>query len=190
VAALLLPALYLPFVEGARFPLGAVPNVVAHIRFNGPVFRAIAGISSPQAAAAAAVFLGLAIACWARRRLPVSEPAAWAWPMAVSLACAPVIYPWYLLYLTPFLWTRTTIPLAAWTLSSLSVYAVWERARHGARWIVPIPILILEFGIVLIAGALVGLGERARERAHASGAGPGAPASERVGEPEGRSPSE
>ena len=55
-----------------------------------------------------------------------SDPAAWAWPMAMALACAPVIYPWYLLYLTPFLWTRATLPLLAWCLSGLAAYVVWE----------------------------------------------------------------
>ena len=35
-------ALYLPFV-GGTLPVGAVPSVVDHIRFNGPVFRTIAG---------------------------------------------------------------------------------------------------------------------------------------------------
>jgi hypothetical protein len=69
--------------------------------------------------------------------------------MAVSLLCAPVIYPWYLLYFTPFLWSRSTFPLAVWTLSSLPVYLVWERARHGARWIVPAWIELAEFGLVL-----------------------------------------
>ena len=28
-------------------------------------------------------------------------PQAFAWPMAASLLCAPVVYPWYLLWLLP-----------------------------------------------------------------------------------------
>lgn len=154
LAAGLLAALYLPFVRGTDVPLGALPNVVAHLRFNGPVFAAIAAITSPQIAAAVAVLLGLGVAAWARRRLGASDPAAWGWPMAVALACAPVIYPWYLLYFTPFLWSRTALPLMAWTLSVLPIYVVWERARHGRRWIVPVGVEVLEFGVV-IASAVV-----------------------------------
>ena len=65
---------------------------------------------------------------------PPDDPAAWAWPMAVSLAAAPVIYPWYLLYFTPFLFTRATLPLIVWTYSVLPVYVVWHLSRQGHRW--------------------------------------------------------
>jgi hypothetical protein len=151
LAVALLAALYVPFVAGAVLPVGAVPNVVDHIRFNGPVFVAIAWISSPRVAAAFAVLVGFGAAVWARRRFEVSDPATWAWPMALALACAPVIYPWYLLYFTPFLWSRATIPLIAWTMSVLPVYLVWERSRHGGRWVVPTYIQAVEFSTVLLA---------------------------------------
>ena len=147
----LLGALYWPYAQGTGAEFGAVPNVVAYIRFNGPVFKAIAAVASPHVAAAVAVLVGLTAAVWARRRLEVSDPAAWAWPMALSLACAPVIYPWYLLYFTPFLWSRATLPLLVWTVSALPVYVVWERSRHGGRWIVPISIQAVEFGVVILA---------------------------------------
>ena len=74
--------------------------------------------------------------------------------MALALACAPVIYPWYLLYLTPFLWSRKTVPLLVWTLSALLVYVVWEQARQGGRWILPVYIQILEFAVVLASIAV------------------------------------
>jgi hypothetical protein len=162
LAALLLSGLYWLFMDGWRLPFGALPNVVAHIRFNGPVFQAMASVTAPQAAAAFAVLAGLAVAAWARYRRHVSDPGAWAWPMAVSLACAPVIYPWYLLYLTPFLWVRPTIPLLVWTVSVLPVYDVWARARAGGRWTVPFYIQVLEFGVMI--GASVFLATRSRRR--------------------------
>ena len=148
-------ALYLPFSDGLRLPLGAVPSVVAHVRFNGPVFRTIGAVSSPQIAAGFAVLAGLAVAAWARQRLRRSAPAAWAWPMAVSVLCAPVVYPWYLLYFTPFLWSRANLPLIIWTITSLPVYVVWERARHGGRWIVPWWIEVPEYAFLTIAAAAV-----------------------------------
>jgi alpha-1,6-mannosyltransferase len=75
--------------------------------------------------------------------------------MAVSVLCAPVVYPWYLLYFTPFLWSRANLPLIVWTITSLPVYLVWERARHGGRWTVPWWIEVPEFAFLAIAAAAV-----------------------------------
>ena len=150
VAGLVLAALYFPFRSAGLLPLGAVPNVVQYIRFNGPLFKGFAAMFTPQGAAAVAVLAGLAIAAWMRFRRDAADPAAWAWPMAVSVAAAPVIYPWYLLYFTPFLFTRASIPLIAWTYSVLPVYVVWHLSRHGHRWFVPAPVMWIEFGVVLM----------------------------------------
>ena len=94
---------------------------------------------------------GLSVAVWTRWRLPATDPAAWAWPMAVAIAFAPVIYPWYLLCLTPFLFSVVTLPLTAWTVSALSVYEVWDLSRHGGRWITPVSVMTFEFGVLVIA---------------------------------------
>ncbi len=145
----LMALLYVPFISGSTLPFGAVPNVVAHIRFNGPFFRWLAAHATPQLAAMAAVAGGLAVAAWARWRLEASDPAAWAWPMAVALAGAPVIYPWYLLYLTPFLLTVATLPLSLWTLTVIPAYVVWELARHGGPWVVPKWVMAAEFALPL-----------------------------------------
>lgn len=153
-AAAVLFLLYLPFRSAGALPLGAVPNVVAFIRFNGPLFKTLAALLTPQGAAAAAVFAGLAVATWMRFRRGADDPAAWAWPMAVSLAAAPVIYPWYLLYFTPFLFAASTLPLVAWTYSALAVYVVWYLSKLGHRWLVPTPVLWLEFGVVIAVLAI------------------------------------
>ena len=153
IGALCLVALYLPFFSGSDVPLGAVPNVVDRIRFNGPLFAGIASLTFPRFAAGVALAAGLSVALWARWRLPSSDPAAWAWPMAVAIAFAPVIYPWYLLCLTPFLFSIATLPLAAWTVSALSVYEVWDLSRHGARWITPVSVMLFEFGVLVVAAA-------------------------------------
>lgn len=160
-------ALYLPYADAGILTLGAVPNVVAHIRFNGPVFRAFAATVSPPAAAALALILGLGVAIWARWRFAADDPAAWAWPMAIALICAPVIYPWYLLYLTPFLFSGATIPLLVWTISTLPVYIVWELSRHGHRWRVPVWVMAVEFGAFLVAAAAtIYRAANSRDRTH------------------------
>ena len=163
VAALVLAALYFPFRSAGTLPLGAVPNVVAFIRFNGPVFKALAEALTPQGAAAVALLAGLAVAAWMRVTRSADDPAAWAWPMAVSLAAAPVIYPWYLLYFTPFLFARATLSLVAWTYSVLPVYVVWHLSRLGHRWIVPSWVMWIEFGVVLTVLMVLGVLKGARD---------------------------
>lgn len=153
IAVLVLAALYFPFRSAGLLPLGAVPNVVAFIRFNGPLFKWLALTFDPQTAAGFALLAGLGVAVWMRWRRGADDPAAWAWPMAVSLAAAPVIYPWYLLYFTPFLFTRAAMPLLVWTYSVLPVYIVWHLSKSGHRWFVPAPVVAVEFGVVV--GAVV-----------------------------------
>jgi hypothetical protein len=150
IGAGLLVLLYLPFAQGTDVLFG-IRNVVEHIRFNGPVFRFVARLTSPDTAANVAVALGMLTAIWCRWKLPVDNPAGWAWPMAVAIACAPVVYSWYLLYLTPFLLVRSTLPLIVWSSSVILTYIVWEIARNGGRWIVPGTVLAIEYGIVLLS---------------------------------------
>jgi alpha-1,6-mannosyltransferase len=152
VAGLLfLALLYVPFSSGGDVPLGAVPNVVQRVRFNGPMFALLSSLSFPRMAAAAALALAVSAAIVARLRLGADDPAAWAWPMAIAIACGPVIYPWYLLYLTPFLFTAATLPLAVWTMSVIPVYEVWRQSRMGGRWRPPVWVMAVEFGSVIAA---------------------------------------
>jgi len=82
--------------------------------------------------------------------------------MAVALAGAPVIYPWYLLYLTPFLFSRVTLPLLGWTLSILPVYLVWYVPALRGPWQAPAGVMIAEFGAVLAAVVWLGRGFTSR----------------------------
>ena len=150
LGAALFVLLYLPFASGVDVLFG-IQNVVQHVRFNGPVFRLFTTMTSADGAASIALGLGLLTAAWCRWKLEADDPAAWAWPMAAAIACAPVIYPWYLLYLTPFLLLPSTLPLTAWSCSVLMTYVVWEIIREGGRWVVPRPVLLLEYGIVVLA---------------------------------------
>ncbi len=159
--------LYLPFASGTDVLFG-VQNVVQHVRFNGPVFRSLAGLASPDVAARVAVSVGLLTAAWCRWKLAIDDPAAWAWPMAVAIACAPVVYPWYLLYLTPFLFGRATLPLTVWSCSVLSTYVVWEIARNGGGWVVPPAVILVEYLVVGVSCVLLWWGSSARLTAPAA----------------------
>jgi hypothetical protein len=81
--------------------------------------------------------------------------------MAASLAFAPVVYPWYLLYFTPFLASATALPLITWTVTVLGAYLVWYIPEWRVPWIVPPPLLALEYG-VLVAATIVMLRWRSR----------------------------
>jgi alpha-1,6-mannosyltransferase len=167
IGAGLFVLLYMPYASGTDVLFG-IRNVVEHVRFNGPVFRFFAGLTSADVAARVAVAAGFLGAIWCRWKLPPDSPPAWAWPMAAAIVCAPVVYSWYLLYLTPFLLTRSTLPLIVWNCSALLTYAVWEMARNGGRWVVPQPILIVEYGVVLAATAALAWWIRSESKAPVS----------------------
>jgi alpha-1,6-mannosyltransferase len=92
-----------------------------------------------------------------RRKSTEGASDAFAWPMAASLLCAPVVYPWYMLWLLPFLRSTATVPLMLWTLSILPTYYVWHLRVVGQQWRVPGWIMILEYGSVAIAAAILAL---------------------------------
>jgi alpha-1,6-mannosyltransferase len=157
-ASAVLLAVSLPFWDRHRPPIGSVPEVLERFRFNGPIFSGIATLAGPVAAAGFAVAAGLAVGAWARRRLSLASPGAWAWPMATTLLCAPLVYPWYLVWLAPFLVASQTMPLAIWTVSILGAYVAWRQV--GVPWGLPAWVLVVEYGALL--GAAVWLWRRNR----------------------------
>jgi hypothetical protein len=118
----ILAALYVPFLGQGRLPLGSLGDYLAYWRFNAPVYSALEWVFPTKGLVGVPVAAGFAVALWARWRLALDSPEAWAWPVATTLLFAPTFYPWYLLWVTPFLFTRRTLPLAVWTVSSLSIY--------------------------------------------------------------------
>ena len=160
LAALFVGLLYAPYVNHGAISPGSLGAFVQRFRFNDPVFTVIERVVRPQAAAGLAVLFGLLTAAWIRRRWPVPSLDAWAWPMAVSLAAAPVVYPWYLLWLIPFLPPASALPLVVWTLSILSVFFVWYSHAFGGPWLVPDWILGLEYGSVAMSAAIALLRRR------------------------------
>lgn len=157
VAVFVFVLLYLPFLERGRIPLGSLNAYVQSFRFNGPIFRVIEGVTSPQIAAAVAMLAGLLTALLLRRASIDSLPGAFAWPMAASLFFAPVVYPWYLLWLLPFLPSISTLPIIVWTVSIIPAYYVWHLRALGRPWLVPGLIMLLEYGAVAAAGIVIAL---------------------------------
>ena len=155
LAAALVGLLYVPFFSHGRIPIGSLGTYVQSFRFNDPVFAALERVAAPQLVVGLAVLVGFLTAIWWRRKIPELSPDAFAWPMAASLLCAPVVYPWYLLWLLPFLRSASTVPIIIWTVSIIPTYYVWHLRTLGRPWIAPGWIMLLEYGCVATAAAII-----------------------------------
>jgi hypothetical protein len=165
LVALVLGLLYAPFLNHGRIPIGSLGAYVQRFRFNDPVFATLERVTAPQVVAGLAVLVGLLTAIWMRRKSAEGSSDAFAWPMAASLLCAPVVYPWYLLWMLPFLRSTSTLPILVWTLSILPTYYVWHLRTVGRPWLVPDWIVILEYGSVAVAAAMIALRRTTRSAA-------------------------
>ena len=155
LAALVVGLLYIPFLNHGQIPVGSLGTYVRSFRFNDPVFAMLEQLAAPQVVAGLAVLVGLLTAIWMRARSAESSSDAFAWPMAASLLCAPVLYPWYLLWLLPFLRSKPTLPIVVWTVSIIPTYYVWYLRAIGRPWLLPGWIMMLEYGSVAIAAAII-----------------------------------
>jgi alpha-1,6-mannosyltransferase len=155
LAALVLGLLYVPFLDYGRIPLGSLGAYVQRFRFNDPVFATLERVIAPQVAAGLAVLAGFFTAIWMRRRSTQWSADSFAWPMAATLLCAPVVYPWYLLWVLPFVRSISTLPIIIWTFSIIPTYYVWHLRTIGRRWVVPDWIMVLEYGSVGLAAAII-----------------------------------
>lgn len=154
-AAALLGALYLPFLDGWQIPPGSLGAFVERFRFNQLVFDPVAAVGGARFAAVVALFAGLGTASYMRARALELHPAAWAWPIAAALLFSPVIYPWYLIWLLPFVVVRSTVPLLVWSLAIIPTYVVWQQSRAGGPWLVPISVRLIEYGLFTLTAVLV-----------------------------------
>jgi len=81
---------------------------------------------------------------------------AFAWPMAACLFCAPVVFPWYLLWLLPFLTSASTLLIVLWTVSIIPTYIMWHLRTLGRPWgALPGWIMLLEYGCLAAAGGVI-----------------------------------
>jgi alpha-1,6-mannosyltransferase len=165
LAASVLGLLYVPFLNHGWIPIGSLGTYVQRFRFNDPVFATLERMMAPQVVAGLAVLVGFLTAIWMRRKSAEGSSDAFAWPMAASLLCAPVVYPWYLLWMLPFLRSTSTLSILVWTLSILPTYYVWHLRTVGRPWLVPEWIVILEYGSVAVAAAMIALRRTPRSAA-------------------------
>jgi len=155
LAAVVVGLLYVPFFNHGRIPIGSLGTYVQSFRFNDPVFAKLERVAAPQRVVGLAVLVGFLTAIWMRRKSVAWSSDAFAWPMAASLLCAPVVYPWYLLWVLPFVRSASTVPIVIWTVSIIPTYYVWHLRTLGRPWLVPGWIMLLEYGSVATAGAII-----------------------------------
>ena len=171
LAAIVVGLLYVPFLNHGRIPIGSLGTYVQRFRFNDPVFATLERVAAPQVVVGLAVLVGFLTAIWMRRKSAEASSDAFAWPMAASLLCAPVVYPWYLLWLLPFIRSTSTVPIMIWTLSIIPTYYVWHLRIVGRPWSVPGRIMMLEYGSVAVAAAIIALRRITRSAALQCSAG-------------------
>jgi alpha-1,6-mannosyltransferase len=147
--------LYVPFLNHGRIPIGSLGTFVQSFRFNGPVFAMLERMVAPQLVVVLALLAGFLTAIWLRSKAQAFSSDAFAWPMAATLLCAPVVYPWYLLWLLPFVRSASTMPIIIWTVSIIPTYYVWYLRALGRPWVVPGWTMLLEYGSVAVASAII-----------------------------------
>jgi alpha-1,6-mannosyltransferase len=165
LAAAVVAVLYLPFLGHGSIPIGSLGRYVQYFRFNGPVFAALHHVAPSPLLAGLAVLVGLATAIWYRIRSALTELSPdqlslsqFAWPMAASLLCAPVVFPWYLLWLLPFLISPSTLLIILWTVSIIPVYVQWHLRTLGRPWgTLPLWVMLIEYGCVATFGTIMWL---------------------------------
>jgi len=155
LAAIVFTLLYVPFLNHGQIPIGSLGTYIQGFGFNGPVFASLRRVAAPQLVAGLAVLIGVLIAIWFRTRFQGWCADAFAWPMAASLLCAPVVFPWYLLWLLPFVRSVSTLPIIIWTVSILPAYIVWHLRTLGRPFVLPGWIMLVEYGTVAMSAAII-----------------------------------
>jgi hypothetical protein len=137
----ILAVLYIPFLGHGQLPFGSLGAYLAEWRVNAPVYSALECVFPTKGLVGVPVAAGFAVALWTRWHFALDSPEAWAWPVATTLLFAPTIFPWYLVWVTPFLFTPRTLPLAVWTVTSLAVY--WPLPVWATMVIEYCPVLVV-----------------------------------------------
>jgi hypothetical protein len=160
--------LYVPFLDHGHIPMGSLGTYVQSFRFNGPVFATLNRVAPPELLAGLAVLAGFVTAAWLRNAMSERSPDAFAWPMAASLLCAPAVFPWYLVWLLPFLRSTSTLLILVWTVSIFPVYIMWHFRTLGRPWgSLPDWVMLAEYGCVAVASVILGLRRFTRLRSSA-----------------------
>jgi hypothetical protein len=136
---------YLPFAGAGGHLLDSLRAYGGRWWFNGPPYMALAGIlGDPAMSRRLLLAAGIVFALVASIR--ERDPARYGFlVVGCALLLSPTVYPWYLVWIIPFL---CLFPNRAWILFSGLValsYQVWTVYDRSGAWIVPTRFLALEY---------------------------------------------
>jgi hypothetical protein len=146
---------YAPFLLAGTAVLGSLPRYVAEEHFNPGLLRSV--VESPAVALVVAGLWVLAVSVVRRHDRPL--PARAVPLIGGLLLLSPNIFPWYAVWLTPFLAFAPSVPWIAFTGTVVLAYAFFLQQP----WTVPAWARILEFA-PLALGALGWLAARVPAR--------------------------
>jgi hypothetical protein len=147
VGAITLIILYVPYLGAST--LGSLGTYARSFEFNGSVYRIATAVLPPLAArvALAGVLLGILAFLWRVRA--DSERAAFVW-IAALLLVSPIVHPWYLIWLIPFLAWRRDWWVVAWTGTVVLTYSVLPRWLAEGVWELPAWVPWVEYVPVIV----------------------------------------
>jgi hypothetical protein len=176
--------LYAPYLVGSASPMGSAGTFAREWESNAGVFLLLQQLTGSRAAAltcAAGLLAGVLLMLWRHCARP--EDSAFAFVFA-TLLVAPVVHPWYLL------WLAALLPVAAapagvlaaaawWTLAAPAAYAVLPAYAATGVWQVPLAASAVQlapvFGLLALAGCRPGflrIPAAALAGGHEKGGGP------------------
>jgi hypothetical protein len=165
LATFLFALLYVQFLDHGRISMGSLGTYIQSFGFNGPVFAALRRVAPPLLVVGLALVIGVVVAIWFRASTRNLSADSFAWPMSASLLCAPVVFPWYLLWLLPFARSLGTLPIIIWTIAVLPTYIVWHLRTMGRPFVLPGWVMVLEYGAVVMTAAIILVRRAARPAA-------------------------
>lgn len=133
---------YLPFLNHA--PFGSLLTFARTFEFNGSIYPILATLTSPAAARWLGAALVLAVLTWLWRARARPEPAAF-WLLAALLLLSPIVHPWYVTWLIPFLAWRNEPWALVWSGTVALSYLVLPDWRSEGVWHLPAGVTWLEY---------------------------------------------
>ncbi len=150
---------YSPFTN--PLPIGSLGVFARTFEFNGPVADGLGRLVTRDGAR---WFIGaglLALLAWMWVRRVGIMDAAFAWIAAVLLL-SPIVHPWYVTWLVPFLAFRRDQWVLVWTGTVIAAYAVLPAWWASGIWDLPNWALVLEYAPVYILIAVWALSSHRR----------------------------
>lgn len=165
-ALVALVLLYLPFLDHA--PVGSLATFARSFEFNGSLYGLLRVAVPPMGARGivAGLLLVLLAGLWIGRLQ--LETAALVW-LAGLLLASPIVHPWYVIWLVPFLaWRREPWALA-WSGTVLLSYAVLPGWLEDGVWQLPRWVPWVEYAPVWLLVAVRVVGWRRHAASPAAG---------------------